>query len=87
VLQARPSALPAVSSDRLAARIQITVIRSGVTSTERETILAPCYVLLSYPRNLDSGDGFEPLQGGYCLERTHNGFQDRCIMYYSFIFA
>jgi hydrophobic/amphiphilic exporter-1 (mainly G- bacteria), HAE1 family len=28
----------------------------------------------------------EPLQGRYCFQRTHNGFQDRCIMYYSFLF-
>jgi len=29
----------------------------------------------------------EPLQGRYCSQQTYNGFQDRCIMYYSFIYT
>ena len=33
------------------------------------------------------GSGFRTVQGRYCFERTHNGFQDRCIMYYSFIYT
>ena len=32
------------------------------------------------------GGGFpNRLQGRYCFQRAHNGFQDRCIMYYLFI--
>ncbi len=39
------------------------------------------------PRTLIRTAVFEPLQGRYGFQRTHNGFQDRCIMYYSFIYT
>jgi hypothetical protein len=33
------------------------------------------------------GSGFRTVQGHYCFQRARNGFQDRCIMYYLFIYT